>query len=150
MELRSFFQLFYNTASRLQSLCLFKICTHSESMLDHVIIGRRKNTLRHIYFHAWFERFCILDRKFHCPHVLSPLPRLSLSGLVQRSIFMSVYLSHASFSAKSAIASDILICCGQTASQLRQPMQAEGCLSAGTAASAIGAMNPPPVKLCSL
>ena len=34
---------------------------------------------------------------------------------------------------KSASASEILICCGQTASQLRQPMQALGCLSAGSA-----------------
>ena len=39
---------------------------------------------------------------------------------------------------------------GQTASQLRQPMQALGCLSAGSAESAIGARKPPPVKRCSL
>lgn len=55
-----------------------------------------------------------------------------------------------SFAAKSAMASDILICCGQTFSQLLHPMQADGCLSSGTAMSAIGAINPPPVKLCSL
>ena len=55
-----------------------------------------------------------------------------------------------SLAEKSAIASEILICCGQTASQLLHPMQAPGCLSSGTALSAIGAMNPPPVKLCSL
>ncbi len=51
---------------------------------------------------------------------------------------------------KSAIISEILICCGQTASQLRHPIQALGCFSSGTAINAIGAINPPPVKTCSL
>ena len=55
-----------------------------------------------------------------------------------------------SFAEKSAIASDILICCGQTASQLRHPIQAVGCFSSGTAINAIGAKKPPPVKQCSL
>ena len=54
------------------------------------------------------------------------------------------------FAVKSAMASLILICCGHTASQLRQPMQAEGFLSSGKALKAIGAMKPPPLKLCSL
>lgn len=58
--------------------------------------------------------------------------------------------NYRSFCAKSASASEILICCGQTASQLRQPMQAAGCFSSGTAINAIGAINPPPVKQCSL
>ena len=39
-----------------------------------------------------------------------------------------------SLAAKSAIASEILICCGQTASQLLQPMHAPGCLSSGNSA----------------
>ena len=51
---------------------------------------------------------------------------------------------------KSAMASAIFSCWGQTRSQLRQPMQAEGCLSSGTADRAMGAMKPPPVKACSL
>ena len=51
---------------------------------------------------------------------------------------------------KSFIASEILICCGHTFSQLRQPMQAEGFLSSGRDISARGAMNPPPVNTCSL
>ena len=37
-----------------------------------------------------------------------------------------------------------------TRSQLRQPMQAEGRLSSGRAPTAMGAMKPPPVKVCSL
>ena len=52
--------------------------------------------------------------------------------------------------AKSLIASDIFICCGQTASQLRQAIHAVGCFSFGIAINAIGARKPPPVKLCSL
>lgn len=55
-----------------------------------------------------------------------------------------------SFAAKSFIASDIFNCCGQTASQLLHAMQADGCFSSGTAFNAIGAIKPPPVKLCSL
>ena len=51
---------------------------------------------------------------------------------------------------KSAMASEIFSCWGHTASQLRQPMQALGCLSAGMAESAIGAIKPPPVNRCSL
>lgn len=54
------------------------------------------------------------------------------------------------FFVKSLIASEILICCGQTASQLLHPIQAEGCFSFGTACNAIGAINPPSVKECSL
>ena len=48
--------------------------------------------------------------------------------------------------AKAAMACDILICCGQTASQLLQPRQAPGCFSAGRADRAMGAEKPPPVK----
>lgn len=44
----------------------------------------------------------------------------------QGSVF---YLS---LSVKSAIISAILICCGQTASQLLQPIQADGRLSSGS------------------
>lgn len=55
-----------------------------------------------------------------------------------------------SIAAKSASASGILICWGQTASHAPQPMQADGCLSSGSAPSAMGAMKPPPVSLCSL
>lgn len=55
-----------------------------------------------------------------------------------------------SFAVKSAMASEILICWGQTASQLRQPRQAGGRLSSGSADRAIGARNPPSVKQCSL
>ena len=58
--------------------------------------------------------------------------------------------AYPSFFVKSAMASDILICCGQTASQLRHPMHALGRLSSGMAANAMGAMNPPLVKECSL
>ena len=43
--------------------------------------------------------------------------------------------------AKSASASGMSICWGQTCVQAPQPMQALGCLSAGMAPSAIGAMN---------
>ena len=39
---------------------------------------------------------------------------------------------------------------GHTASQLRQPMQAAGRFSSGRASTAMGAMKPPPVKVCSL
>jgi len=53
-------------------------------------------------------------------------------------------------SLKALNISEILICCGQTFSQLRQPMQALGRLFSGIAESANGAMNPPPVKVCSL
>ena len=42
------------------------------------------------------------------------------------------------------MASEILICWGQTASQLRQPTQALGHLSFGSVPRSIGAMNPPP------
>ena len=51
---------------------------------------------------------------------------------------------------KSAIASEILICCGQTASQLRQPIQAFGRLSSSMAETAMGAIKPPFEKACSL
>ena len=43
-----------------------------------------------------------------------------------------------SLAAKSARMSGILICWGHTASQLRQPTQEEGCLSAGRAWRAMG------------
>ena len=52
--------------------------------------------------------------------------------------------------AKSAIASEILICCGQTASQLLQPIQESGRLSSASVPTTIGAINPPPVNWCSL
>ena len=55
-----------------------------------------------------------------------------------------------SFWAKSARISEILICWGHTASQLRQPRQAEGRLSSGRVWTTMGAMKPPPVKECSL
>ena len=48
------------------------------------------------------------------------------------------------------MASEIFSCWGQTASQLRQPIQALGHLSRGRADRAMGAMKPPPVKACSL
>ena len=54
------------------------------------------------------------------------------------------------FAVKSDIASEILICWGHTASQLLHPMQAAGCLSSSTDINAMGAINPPPVKQCSL
>ena len=54
------------------------------------------------------------------------------------------------FSAKSAIASEILIPCGQTASQLLHPTHAPGRFSSGSIEIAIGARKPPPVKQCSL
>lgn len=44
--------------------------------------------------------------------------------------------------AKSAMTSEILICWGHTASQLRQPMQADGHLSLEMADRAMGAINP--------
>ena len=59
-------------------------------------------------------------------------------------------LHHCSSLAKAAIASEILICCGQTASQLRQATQALGRLSSGRASTAMGARKPPPEKVCSL
>ena len=62
----------------------------------------------------------------------------------------SIARSAYSIAAKASIASEILICCGQTASQLWQCRHAVGRLSSGSALSAIGAMKPPPVKLCSL
>ena len=45
---------------------------------------------------------------------------------------------------------EILICCGQTCSQLPHPIHAPGCFSSGTAIRAIGAIKPPPVNACSL
>ena len=50
----------------------------------------------------------------------------------------------------SDIISDILICWGQTCSQLWQPRQLAGRFSFGMLDTAIGAINPPPVILCSL
>lgn len=55
-----------------------------------------------------------------------------------------------SMALKSAMASEIFNCWGHTDSQLRQPMQALGCLSAGIAERAMGAIKPPPVNRCSL
>ena len=78
-------------------------------------------------------------------HILEP--GLFLPGILFLFPFM-YYIPI--FCAKSAIASEILICCGQTASQLLQPMQALGSFSCGYAERAIGAMKPPSVKQCSL
>ena len=50
----------------------------------------------------------------------------------------------------SAIISEILICCGQTCSHPLQPIQFAGRFSCGMLATAIGAIKPPPVSLCSL
>ena len=69
---------------------------------------------------------------------------------VTAAAFRSAYAYAFSFSEKSDIASEILICCGHTFSQLLHPMQALGSFSSGSAISAIGARNPPPVKQCSL
>ena len=54
------------------------------------------------------------------------------------------------FLTKSAIASETLICWGQTASQLRHPIQAPGRFSSWMADRAIGAIKPPSVTQCSL
>lgn len=51
---------------------------------------------------------------------------------------------------KSPIISDILICWGQPCSQLLQPIQLAGRFSSGILPTAIGAIKPPPVILCSL
>ena len=55
---------------------------------------------------------------------------------------------------KSSMTSEILICCGQTCSQLPHFRQAAGCLSSGIAPIAIGAMKPKSpafvVRMCSL
>ena len=64
-------------------------------------------------------------REFAIFHMISPFHHR----------FITAYPS---FFVKSAMASDILICCGQTASQLRHPMHALGRLSSGMAANAIG------------
>lgn len=62
--------------------------------------------------------------------------------------FLSCYIPI--MEVKSAIISDILICWGQTCSQLLQPTQLAGCFSSGMLPTAMGAMKPPPVALCSL
>ena len=54
------------------------------------------------------------------------------------------------FLTKSAIASETLICWGQTASQLRHPIQTPGRFSSGMADRAIGAIKSPSVTRCSL
>ena len=76
------------------------------------------------------------------------LPQSSDFHVTPPHIPSSYYMFN--FSAKSVIASDILICCGQTASQLLQPKQALGSLSFGYEDNAIGAINQPFVKQCSL
>ena len=63
-----------------------------------------------------------------------------------QALFLPHYLI---LEAKSAIISLILMFCGQTDSQERQPTQAEGVLPPSER-SAIGAINPPSEKLCSL
>ena len=70
--------------------------------------------------------------------------------LTGADVFLLVRDQPFSFSVKSFMTSEILICWGHTASQLRQPMQAEGFFSSGQAARAMGAIKPPSVKLCSL
>ena len=55
-----------------------------------------------------------------------------------------------SFAVKSFMIPGMSMLWGHTSAHFPQPMQDEGCLSCGTAASAIGAMNPPPVNTCSL
>jgi hypothetical protein len=69
-------------------------------------------------------------------------------------LFIQAPLYAPSLAAKSAKASDILMFCGQTASQLLQPMQAAGRLSSGIELNAIGAINANnpelTVKQCSL
>ena len=72
---------------------------------------------------------------------------------LMRQTLLSPYCSinyYPNFPAKSLMASEILICWGQTASQLLQPIQAAGRFSSGTAIIAMGAINPPSVKQCSL
>lgn len=59
-------------------------------------------------------------------------------------------MRYQSLAEKSAKVSEILICWGHTASQLRQPIQAEGFFSSGSWAIRMGAIKPPPVKTCSL
>ena len=86
------------------------------------------------------------------PHTMRPANIAAKTILL---IFRFIVTSSISFyifnfSEKSAMASETLICCGQTASQLLQPIQALGSLSFGYEDRAIGAINPPLVKQCSL
>ncbi len=85
-------------------------------------------------------------RGLHADIARSPRIAQPYSGLAWPGLYDSCFSS----SAKSASASGILICCGQTASQAPHPMHAEGCLSSGSALSAMGAMKPPFENLCSL
>ena len=78
------------------------------------------------------------------------LPAVGELAVLHRAESSLFFGTQPSFAAKSAMASEILMPWGQTASQLRQPRQACGRLSSGTAISAMGAMKPPSVKACSL
>ncbi len=84
------------------------------------------------------------------PSKNAPAAAISSDVPARRTAEQSIIFYIFSFSAKSAMASETLICCGQTASQLLQPMQALGSLSFGYEDRAIGAINPPLVKECSL
>ena len=88
------------------------------------------------------------------PHHRFQLFRCGFPRAIQSDVIWLVMIipadrsNHAfqpSFREKSASTSDILICCGQTCSQLRHCRHADGSLSAGRALRAIGAINPPPV-----
>ena len=62
-----------------------------------------------------------------------------------QSLTDPLYIYFESSSVNFAIVPGMSIVCGHTAAQAPHPMQAEGFLSSGKAARAIGAMNPPSV-----